>query len=519
LVPVAVLGVALAGYAVDLPRGYDDVGTAASLLRLLDAPTWADRWRALFEQNNEHRVLFLRLFVAGWYGLTGQYSHVVFAIASSLCLAGVAAVFYPVVRAKGWPAAAWVPIPLLILAINQADNQLSVFGLQNFGVIFWAMLLFYALTVGEAPGWGYAAAGMTALSSGNGLLFVGIGLGLLAYQRRWGTLLRYGLLTGALAGIYFYQLHLATNAPRNWAVIGRRWYLNIGEFAAMATELHTFVPALQPALFVVGWVLLLAVLGALLPRLVRRRLDPTDQFLLAVVALVLGSGLLVAVLRGEGSPATAGRYRIYSALLLAVGYLLLLELLRKRIQPARVIAGAIVAVLVWFGLVTLKYWPELRFHRDEAVAHTLTWRQPRHPWSPTLRAERARLRHGTDVPPLPAMETALGQPSSVLSPVLADRLTEDADQYTIENESFAPGTGGVWAVAHGSNFRAVFPVKYMTRRGQLSGGFVARIPKRFLYGGTYRLGFLVQDKNRYRLYLTDHALVAPSGPLDAGVMP
>jgi hypothetical protein len=520
LIPLGTLAAALIRYATDFPKGYDDVGTAASLLRLLEAPTLEARWAALFEQNNEHRVLFLRAFVAGWYALTDQYSHVTFAVASCGCLVGIAALFYPVVRAKSLPPSAFLPVPFVLLALNQMDNQLSVFGLQNFGVVLGALLFFRWLTLAPSR-WGYLAAALTGLSSGSGLLALGIGLGLLAYRRRWRDLLGYSLLTALVVGLYFRTLHLPAH-PRDWAAIARSWFRNLGDFLAMSTEVHTFVHPLQPVLFGLGWALLLGLLGWMAWWVFRRQAPSADLFLTSVVGLVLGSGLLVAVLRGEGSPAMAGRYKIYSALLLVVGYFWTLDALRKYVSLRALLPLASAGAMAWFGLVTLKYWPDLRFHRDQALAHTLSWRQPGHPWHETLRREQTRLRSGRVVAPVSALERALNAPVRASAPVSIDHLEDDGQTLTISNATFRRGAGsddGAFVVLRSPRYTAVFPVRYRCRYGQLSGGFTAQVTRRFLFQGEYQIGFLVGEGGQYRFFLTDQKLSAPASPLDWGVLP
>lgn len=318
--------------AINIPK-WDDHAFKMFLLNIRDENSIMGYVQNIFVQHNEHRVALTR-FIAWMDALVfGQLNFRHLMLAGNLLLLIIPIVWGLILYQNKKPIYCLIPVPFLWLTIAHWENMYwGMAAVQNFGVVALFVLSCYLL-IQNRTGYLIAAiivAFITVFTSGNGLLILPIGLGLLLLDKRWKHLAIWGGVSLLFIVLYFlgFEYPSETN-PENKATLiqfikGYMIFLGSAAEALPFSNKQTICIFLGGILFLVA----LSIVFSTLFRLLRREYDDeavkrADLFHLGVCLFILGTSLIVVYGRAGFGMETllTSRYKIYSFLLLLIGYL------------------------------------------------------------------------------------------------------------------------------------------------------------------------------------------------------
>lgn len=337
--------------AINAPFGDDYRSTLHFLSQYLTSG--ADKSKLIFEQHNEHRIVFNKLVVLADYLRTGAVNfrtHILFANTSLLLIAGLSIAAFSH-KNPLWLRLLWaVPVMLFIFQPSYWETQIwAMASLQNLFVVAFALASLYLLsTFNQRPLFFVGAcvlAFVATFTGGNGILTFVAGLVWLLFTRQWKWLAIWAGVMALTAGLYFANYTKPADSPGVYDSLvnntGRAFdylFSLLGVYASLITQKPTNV----------GKVLLAVFIGLGVWWLYRREKSGVNPvFLLWLTFLYLTAASLMAARSGFGaSQAFSPRYGLVPVLVMAVTYLTIIELL-----PTRWIQFA------WFGLIGgLAFW-------------------------------------------------------------------------------------------------------------------------------------------------------------------
>ncbi|MEK6759888.1 MAG: hypothetical protein AABY51_08950 [Deltaproteobacteria bacterium] len=326
--------------ALNIPIG-DDFDTILGFLnRFLSAGGLIDKAGLLFEQHNEHRLVFSRLVALIQYYLFGEADLRGLIIFGNLSLAGLFVTLALIYRQRLGRVLYLLPASLIIFNFEYYETvNWAMASVSNLYVLFFALLSLYLLLArSSAASFAgailcYAAA---AFTQGGGL-FVGLaGIVMLAIGRQFNKAALWSLVTVALFSIYFYGYHTPAGHPSVLSVISADPSLPIRFFFSFLGS-----PLPMPEVFGIfsfGFFIYLTLKGYC----AENRGVYTFLLFLFITAAVTaltrsGFGL---------DQSLASRYKVVASLIFAIHYLVAVEIMKagsaKRIFVALAIAGSLV---------------------------------------------------------------------------------------------------------------------------------------------------------------------------------
>ncbi|WP_259014565.1 hypothetical protein [Emticicia fluvialis] len=358
LLPMLIFGFIFQKYALNIPH-WDDLAVRNSLVNFLSTDSLAEKFKVLFAQHNEHRIFLTRIFALLVYQLTDTLQLKWLMVLGNLALAGLLLVFYKVSVRYKLSLWALVPVSFLLFLSSLYENVFwGMASVQNFWVILLAFLSFYFLvfSYGKSnPGYLTLAIVLCFLgvfTSSNGILIPIIGIGLLAFQKRYREL---GIWAGAAVVFLFMYFFNYTKPPGNNAGIdfSAPGTLFKGLLAVLGSGLDVsfIAPGKRLDLPMTTGVLLLIIIALFTLQVLFRKYNinqrNNDLFLLACVAFlgITCAGIVAGRLSYGIEVLLTSKYKINSILLLCLAYVILLNSVNEatRTQFIRLmIAGTIV---------------------------------------------------------------------------------------------------------------------------------------------------------------------------------
>ena len=174
-----------------------------------------EKLNALYNQHNEHRIIFPRLFVLIDYYIQGHLDWKVLNVVSTLYYLGIFSFFAIIIKKINLPFWYILPVALLIFQPSSYQNfYWTISVLQQVGNLFWAMFLFYSLTYFKPSKFWISLLLIIVLTftHGNGLFGFGVGGLLLFLQKRYKHLAIWIGLMIVVAGFYFHGYFTAQNS-------------------------------------------------------------------------------------------------------------------------------------------------------------------------------------------------------------------------------------------------------------------------------------------------------------------
>ena len=340
----------LARNALNLPMGDDLVVISQFLLKWDLATTVAQKWVALSENFIDHRLVFTRLAALLTRQVLGSLDFRGVMLIGNLCLVGLLWLYWQVLGVRRGP---WVLLPVALILFNPIayeGNFWAIASTNYMPVCFLALLgLYYAATSVQGSsrwrraglfGVGTFGAMAASFTFANGLFVWPIGLVVLLLQKRWraaGGWLAMAAATGALYATGFsYDNHpdVLGNVLTNLPNILLSFCALVGATANPNDTMHVLTGADVPSILLgaglTGWLLwnlyrmarqqpLLAKPGV--PSAMPHQAN--EAFLIGATLFLLGSSAAQAAGRtfADVLPIDS-RYRNFSILLLAMGYLM-----------------------------------------------------------------------------------------------------------------------------------------------------------------------------------------------------
>lgn len=331
LIPVGIYFWVWDYYALNIPK-WDDHALKAFLVEYLQAPGWLEKWQAIFRQHNEHRISVTRVVALLDYSVFGDLDFRRLMFYGNLSMLGVVALWWVLLHHNKKPFYALIPVPFIWLTLSHYENMYwGMASVQNFGVVILSVWALYCCVSRSRALFivSLVLAALACLTSGNGLLVLPIGAGLLFLAPRWRRLIVWLVASGVYGFVYFQDFTRSPANPDNTFGPGlfiKGYLYFLGSFAESFPVNHHARICL-----ILGAVLLLVALSIVsttLFRLLRNRYEYdfsriTDLFCLGVLLFILGTALIVVYSRvGFGLDGLlTSRYKMYSFLLLIVAYL------------------------------------------------------------------------------------------------------------------------------------------------------------------------------------------------------
>ncbi|MCF2492291.1 hypothetical protein [Dyadobacter chenhuakuii] len=331
LLPVLIYFMVWNYYAINIPK-FDDHALKEFILYYSQASSWKEKIWLLFKQHNEHRISLTRL-ISWWdYSLFGSLNYRHLMTAGNLLLLAVIPLWYELLKKNKKPLSALLPVPFLWLTLAFWENMYwGMAAIQNFGVVTLAVwTLYLCINFKTLPFViSLILAGVTILTSGNGLLVLPLGALLLFLT---GNRKRFALWLVVSAVEIFCYFNWYTKPESNPESKATIFQFIKGYMAFLGSFAESFPVADHiKVCFFMGIVLFLvaiSIVSTTLFRIVRNKYSQkferiTDLFCLGTILFILATALIVVYSRaGFGfDTLVTSRYKIYSVLLLIVAYL------------------------------------------------------------------------------------------------------------------------------------------------------------------------------------------------------
>lgn len=389
-IPVIYFFILLDAHVVNIPYT-DDFNLLETVQKLRNAGNFVEMLEALFEQVNQHRFGFERLVMLIMYALTGSVNIKTQIIIGDLFMLGIGYLLYLSLKKEGISWYWFIPVPYILFNLVYFENAYwGIAALQNTPLIFFALLTAYGLAREDKKGFRIAiiAALLTTFTSGSGLLAWIVGMVLLAFQKRFKSLLWWLASTIAVLLFYFFFDYefISSQGEKVWnhpifntifvmAFWGNALYLDVR---------HPLVPMFHPdifACFVLGAGIALVFTVWVVRLLLARKPGWTDWFLWGAMMFVMGTGLMFVVSRPinnyvmYGGTLFSRRYMIFGVVLAAVCYVCVVVVL-KNFKAWKSLA-AVAATVFFLGLNFVSYFTSIvsirRLH-DELVIDSYYWK-------------------------------------------------------------------------------------------------------------------------------------------------
>ncbi len=407
LLPIGLFYWLVVGMSVNVPYQDDFDALLEPVWRLQSQPfSLADFWREMYTQDDERRIVMVRLAAFSLNEWTGELNmrHMIVLGASTLLV--VVLVIGGWGKSSGVPLEGILPVVWMIFTIQFFEAVFwGMIPLQHVAVFVWTFLCIWLLTRGSRATFAGAliAGALAVFSDVSGNFVLPVGAVVLALQQRWKPLLAWGALMGALTGYYFAGLEVPEYRPGFTDSLADPFNMLkvlFSLFGLWADPGPTF-----PMDFRQGWVLILglATLGLagylIISRGIRlirtgQRPDRNEVFVWAGLLFI---GIVLGVLAvGRASEGVASvfnpRYRHMYAFWMVFCYLLLWCSYPGKMRERTVVRGVWVVVFVLGVNAYYQYWGPLDRFRKVLLTDGYEWYHNRAlPSSPIYLAMQERV--------------------------------------------------------------------------------------------------------------------------------
>lgn len=329
----------LGWFAYDMPY-MDDYPSLVDFLNKLPAASASERWRLLLEQNNFHRIVWVKGVAWLMYTLTGQVSFTGLQYIGSAALLLIGWLLYRSFSNQH-PTQQWLFLPVLffLFQFQYWNNTFwAMASMSNLWTPAWALLAFW-LSNRRREIWALGIGLVALLTVGNGILVLPLLLASFLFRNQF----RWAVVTLAVL-IPAYALYFSGYS--NPSGVSSASLLSPARLAHLLALDASFLGAMfyHPAVrwlpmlvggVIIGWTVYLLI----------TRYDRTNSTLFWMLVFLHLTGLMLAVNRIENpiDVVFASRYKNTTAILMAVTYLTLLDVWVRNRFPAK----------RWFGISSL----------------------------------------------------------------------------------------------------------------------------------------------------------------------
>ncbi|WP_265990407.1 hypothetical protein [Larkinella insperata] len=363
-------------YSVNFPF-QDDNSLLQIIHEIRKDQGWKSNFTQLFRPENDHRIFVPRLISYLDYLLTGHLNFKLFIFVAAVNLVLVTAFIYRLFRRLALPFYYFLPIPFLLF--QPQYHEVSIWALTGLQHITLLLLLACCLTLLRKPtalrlGIAVVLATLATFTHGNGILVFATGCFLLLLERKYKSLIPWGVFM-ALALVFYLSDYTPGSGVRstiNWA------YLPASFVARIGASLSVFPAVSIGASIAWGSVICLLTLPVLLIRFFtsfkkRPLVDSFRNELSAFFCFILLTIGLITVFRASSDLVLENRFKIYAALSSLFFYLFLLDGFPK-LRKSFLLLFTGFAALIFVNAYTL-YTPEVASKHSRLMADTYNWRQ------------------------------------------------------------------------------------------------------------------------------------------------
>ncbi|RIV27116.1 hypothetical protein DYU11_02020 [Fibrisoma montanum] len=383
--PVLYYIVMVALHAYNMPYMDDYPSIVDLLLRWQDAD-WSERGRLLLEQNNFHRVVFLKLISLANYALTGAVNFTFLQWVGNVAWLMIGWLLWrslaPVPDESTDPSDRRSPVKRILTFLPAVyflfqfqfwNNAFwSMAAICNLWVHAWALLSFY-LAARQRIGWALAAGALSLFTVGNGIVVLPLLIAGLLLNRQWRQATVAVVVSAVLYAVYFSNYQNPSSAGLSSLLSVERiiHFVQLDTAFLGATFYHPSVAWLSQVVgwLTIGWSLYLVI----------TRYDRQNPTLFWMVIFLHLTGLMLALNRIENSVDVvfASRYRQVPALMLAVTYLTFADvLISKRVVAWTWIFPLTLAAAVGINVVSnVTYFSKIVRFRELKQTDQLLWQR------------------------------------------------------------------------------------------------------------------------------------------------
>jgi hypothetical protein len=243
LFPVLVFFGILLKFAVNIPY-YDDFDAVLAFLNNFNSTeSLSEKIKLLFNQHNEHRIIFNKLFTIASYYITGEINFKLLILFGNLALVGVAVVIFLSFRQEENKVLYFLPVMFLLFQFQSYENSFwGMASIQNFYVLLFAFLSLFFLNKESFASYSAAIAFAIAatFTSGNGMFCFITGLMVLLYKKQYKYALLWGLMLILVISIYFFNYVKPGHHPSIYNAIFVNPFQTMGYFFVFTGSLFGF---------------------------------------------------------------------------------------------------------------------------------------------------------------------------------------------------------------------------------------------------------------------------------------
>ncbi len=371
-------------YAVNVPW-FDDVEVFPGAVVIWIKSSLWEGIKELFRPNNEHRMLPGKLAGVLCYELTGQLNMRWLILVANLNLMGILWLFWQFFKKQNLTPFYFLPVCLFLLQPQfYLTSHWSITAWQHQSVLFWGFFTVHLLSKNTQKSffWAILTGFIATFSLSSGLFFWVAGAAVLLFQARYKNLLAWLVLMGVAAWLYFYGFNNAANNN------GLAYFWQHPEeslfgfftFFGGAFDFWQQLPILKRAILptIMGfllvsfcawwfWGIIQQVFAQIKKPNLSKMLQPEQLFLVGCLVFLACNGSIIALLRPRFGyfVMLVGNYKIYPALLLAFGYLILIT----KTKNLRVLAIVLGFSLLFNVASYWKFTPEVAERRQMMLAN------------------------------------------------------------------------------------------------------------------------------------------------------
>ena len=245
---------------------------------------------------------------------------------------------------------------------------------QNFGVIFFVIGLFYFLSKDGTKDFNRAIlfAILATFTSGNGFLALPIALFLLILQKENKRAIQFSIVSILLAFVYFYHYKSPENPPfhgtiKEYSKAFLAFLGNLADFKpnAILTLRMKYLMLTGTGIFVLS--ILYGIKLLIQSPIFTKKIDKQNHFYFGILLFLLASALIVVVGRmGFGvQTMLTSRYKIYSILLVIVLYCLLIQWTNYKKWISQIAFGLALIFNIWMNF---QYFEEVIYQRNRLIS-------------------------------------------------------------------------------------------------------------------------------------------------------
>lgn len=358
LVPIIVYLIIVYKFSDNIPF-WDDYDAILGYLTFYVQEDFPGKVSMLFQSHNEHRIFLVRVITISYYYLFGEINFIPLIYIGNTFYVGVFVLVYKVFKNDlKINLIYFIPIPIILFQTQYFTNSVwAMASLQNFGILFVSLLSLYLLHKEK-----FVAAliiGVLAIyTSGNGLLVFPIGaFGLWIKQRR-GRLFYIWCAIGVIAiGLYFFGYKSNPEHPSIWEAILNP--LNAAEYLLNFTGSYFKIWRTHTVWAFSAIILMLICL------IVLKKYYLNMPMLSSILLFLILTACLTTLSRsGFGaSQAFTDRYRMYSAMFVAISYLMGLRIISNDKFKQLLFTVVLIISVLNNSYSFTKYYPRFENHQ------------------------------------------------------------------------------------------------------------------------------------------------------------